>query len=76
VNLRYYITLFKQAIDPICIHRDSWKVSCWAVGPYSNYRYPTFATFRYQCYGNLVLGGEVGRCGLVDEEAEESRTKP
>jgi len=24
----------------------------------------TFATFRYQCFGNPVLGGDVGRCGL------------
>jgi len=35
---------------------------------YSNSRYPTFATFRYHCFGNPVLGREVGGCGLVDGE--------
>ena len=29
------------------------------------FRHLTFATFRYQCFGNPVLGGEVGRCGLI-----------
>ena len=34
--LNAYTTRLNQAIAQICIHRDSWEVSCCAVGVYSS----------------------------------------